>query len=227
MKLTLKEKQHLADNIWAFRFKADIPLTWIPGQFIQVEIPHQNADAEGPKRWFTVSSAPYEDIVQITTRVTDTTFKRALDAIAIGDDIKLLAKPEGDFVWEETQKPIVFVAGGIGVTPFRSIIAQRNHDQSPLPLRLIYSSRTTDIAFREEFDHIAAGNPQFKIDYVIGERLSVAKLSELDPNISKSLVYISGPEPMVESLGDDLRAAGQPEDGLKQDFFPNYTESNG
>lgn len=227
MKLTLREKVHLTDNVWAFRFKADVPLTWTPGQFIQVEIPHDNPDSEGTKRWFTVSSAPYEDVVQITTRVTNSTFKQALDAVKVGEAIKLLAKPDGDFTWEETDKPLVFVAGGIGITPFRSIIAQRSHDHSTLPLTLIYSSRTEDIAFKDELDQLADENPSFKVNYIIGERLTASRLAELDPKIKQSLVYVSGPEPMVEALGDDLRASGQPEEGLKQDFFPNYTEATG
>jgi ferredoxin-NADP reductase len=227
MKLTLIEKVCLVDDIWAFRFKSDTDISWEPGQFIQVEIPHDQPDKEGTKRWFTVSSAPYEDVIQITTRVTGTTFKKALVALSVGDDIQLLAKPDGDFVWEQTNKPLVFVAGGIGITPFRSIIAQRSHDQSSLPITLIYSSRTHDVAFREELDLIADSYPQFKIDYVIGEHLSAARLAELNPKLKESLVYVSGPEPMVEALGNDLRASGQPEDGLKQDFFPNYSEATG
>ncbi len=224
--LKLKEKENLVDNIWAFRFEPTSPLEWIAGQFIRVELPHDNPDAEGAKRWFTVSSAPYEGIVQITTRVTDSTFKQALAALPIGDRLPLLEKPDGDFVWQDSDKPLVFVAGGIGVTPFRSILRQRAHDNLPLNVTLIYGNRTDAIVFKDEFDRYAAQDPEFKVQYVTGESLTAAKLSELVPNLNFSLVYVSGPEPMVEKLGNDLKAAGLPESQLKQDFFPNYTETN-
>ena len=226
MGLELKEKENLVDNVWAFRFEPITPFTWVAGQFIRVELPHDNPDAEGTKRWFTVSSAPYEGIVQITTRVTDSTFKQALAALPIGDRLPLLEKPDGDFVWEDSDKPLVFVAGGIGVTPFRSILKQRTHDHQPLNVTLIYGNRTDAIVFKDEFDRYAAEDSEFNVHYVTGGPLTTAKLAELVPNLNFSLVYVSGPEPMVEALGDQLKAARLPEAQLKQDFFPNYTEAN-
>lgn len=226
MGIELVEKQHLADNIWAFRFKPTTPISWVAGQFIRVEVPHDNPDTEGTKRWFTVSSAPYEDIVQITTRVTDSTFKQALAALPIGERLPLLEKPNGDFVWEDSSRPLVFVAGGIGVTPFRSILKQRAHDNMPLGVTLVYGNRDEAIVFKDEFDAYAAANPQFKVKYVIGQPLTADKLAEIVPQLNELLVYISGPEPMIEALGDQLKANGLPHAQLKQDFFPNYTEAN-
>ena len=68
MVLKLIEKEHLVDNVWAFRFKPSEPLVWTAGQYVRVELPHENPDGEGVKRWFTNSAAPYEGILQITTR---------------------------------------------------------------------------------------------------------------------------------------------------------------
>ncbi len=226
MKLRLKDKEHITDNIWAFRFVSSEPLSWTPGQFIRVEIPRQQPDQEGTKRWFTVSSAPYEEFMQITTRVTATTFKQDLAAVPVGGDIDLLNAPDGDFVWEESNKPRVLIAGGIGVTPFYSMLKQRIHDHQPLDAALVYGGRTADLPFRAELDQWAAADPRLKIHYVIGEPLTPAKLTTLEPKLNESLVYLSGPEPMVESLGDQFKAAGLPEAQLKQDFFPNYTEAN-
>ncbi|HET8670946.1 MAG TPA: FAD-dependent oxidoreductase [Candidatus Saccharimonadales bacterium] len=138
----------------------------------------------------------------------------------------LLEKPEGDFVWDDSDKPLVFVAGGIGITPFRSMLKQRAHDNLPLNVTLVYGNRTNAIVFKDEFDNYAAQNPEFKVEYVTGEPLTAAKLAELVPNLCSSLVYVSGPEPMVEALGNQLKAAGLPEIQLKQDFFPNYTAEN-
>jgi ferredoxin-NADP reductase len=226
MNLTLVEKIQLIDNIWAFRFKPATPLTWTAGQYIQVELAHDHPDAEGTKRWFTVSSAPYEDIVQITTRVTQSTFKQTLAALPVGGHLPLIAQPEGDFVWTDTDRPRVWIAGGIGVTPFRSILRQRFHDHQPLPVTLIYGSRTPDVPFKDELAQMSAADPKLQVQYVVGTPLTAAKLTELVPGLNDALVYISGPEPMVESLGEQLKTTGLPEAQLKQDFFPNYTEAN-
>jgi ferredoxin-NADP reductase len=224
--LKLVNKENLVDNVWAFRFEPSEPMHWTAGQYMRVELPHENPDAEGTKRYFTVSSAPYEHIAQITTRVTGTTFKTALAALPIGAEMPLLAMPEGDFIWEGSDKPLIFVAGGIGITPFYSILKQRVNDHQPINVTLVYGNRTDQIPFQPEFDQWHAVNPQFKVQYVIGEPLTGKKLAELNPDLNKAEVYVSGPEPMVEALGEQLKAAGLPDAQLKQDFFPNYTESN-
>jgi ferredoxin-NADP reductase len=227
MVLTLVSKEHLIDNIWAFRLQASEPLAWTAGQFVRVELPHDNADGEGTKRWFTNSAAPYEGILQITTRITDSTFKQALAKLEPGSTaLQLLDPPSGDFIWQETALPIVFIAGGIGITPFYSILKQRVHDGQTLDITLIYASRTADVPFRTEFDQWAAANPGFTVAYLPGVPLKAEQLIQSYPALRTSLVYISGPEPIVEDLGDDLIAHGVPQANIKQDFFPNYTELN-
>jgi ferredoxin-NADP reductase len=226
MILSLINKEHLVDNVWAFRFQPSEPLNWTAGQYVRVELPHDTPDDEGTKRWFTNSAAPYEGIVQITTRVTESTFKQALSKLEEGSELQLIENPEGDFVWEDSSLPIIFVAGGIGVTPFRSILKQRVHDQLPLKVTLIYGSRTEDVPFKDELAQWSAANTELAVKYVVGEPLAAEKLSELEPNLNRSLVYLSGPEPMVEALGDDLKAHGLPEAQFKQDAFPNYNEQN-
>jgi ferredoxin-NADP reductase len=122
--------------------------------------------------------------------------------------------------------PLVFIAGGIGITPFYSMLKQRVHDGLPLNATLVYNSRTDDVPFKNELDHWAEEQKTFKIIYSVGQHLSAEYLMDLLPNLKVSLVYMSGPEPMVEALGDKLKASGLPEDQLVQDFFPNYSESN-
>ena len=227
MTLTLFAKEHLVDNVWAFRFRPSEPLTYTAGQFVQVELPHDQPDTEGTRRWFTNSAAPYEGILQITTRITGSTFKQALSMLATGSTgLQLIGAPEGDFVWQDSTLPVVFIAGGIGVTPFRSILKQRVHDRQPINVTLIYNSRTPEVPFKDEFDEWAGANPGFKILYDAGERLTAERLTALVPTLNQSLVYASGPEPMVEAVGADLKQHGLPETQLKQDFFPNYSEQN-
>lgn len=224
--LRLKEKEHLTDNIWVFRFTADQPLSWTPGQFIRIEIPHDNPDEEGTKRWFTISSTPHDGFIQVTTRVTSTTFKQALAALAVGDEVQLIEQPDGDFVWQESDKPLVFIAGGIGITPFYSMLKARGHSGQPVSATLIYNGRTDELPFKVEFEEASRRHLEFKVHYVIGEQLTTEKLTELVPNISSSQVYISGAESMVEALGKQLKENGLANDNLHQDFFPHYNEES-
>jgi ferredoxin-NADP reductase len=226
MVLTLIDKKHLIDNVWRFRFKPDGPFTWTAGQYVRVELPHDSPDAEGTKRWFTNSAAPYEGIMQMTTRLSDSTFKQALAKLEPGDALQLIEPPEGDFVWQDSDLPIVFVAGGIGVTPFHSILKQRVHDQQPLNATLVYGSRTPDVAFKDELAEWQAADPRLKIHYVVGAPLTAESLTRLLPDINRSLVYVSGPDPMVQALSKDLMAHGLPEAQLKQDKFLNYDQTN-
>lgn len=224
--LTLASKENLVDNVWEFRFEADTPISWTPGQFIRVELPHDNPDSEGTKRWFTISSTPHDGYIQITTRVTDTTFKQALAALPIGSTINLVEQPDGDFVWQESEKPLVFIAGGIGITPFYSMLKARGHSGQPVSATLIYNGRTDELPFKVEFEEASRRHPEFKVHYVIGEQLTTEKLTELVPNISSSQVYISGAESMVEALGRQLEENGLANDNLHQDFFPHYNEES-
>lgn len=226
MTLKLLSKEHLVDNVWAFRFQPSEPLVWTAGQYVRVELPHENPDKEGTKRWFTNSAAPYEGIMQITTRVTESTFKQALSRLEVGDTLQLIEDPEGDFVWQDSHLPIIFIAAGIGVTPFHSILKQRAHDQLSLNATLIYGSRTEDVPFKAELAEWSAAHPELTIKYIVGELLTAERLAEIDPNLNQSLVYLSGPEPMVETLSTELIRRGLPEAQLKRDDFPNYNERN-
>ena len=226
MHTELIEKQQLVDNIWSFKFKTSEPLTWVAGQYAEVELSHNPADEGGTKRFFTNSAAPYEGIYQITTRISESSFKQALLKLGVGDrSLKLVSQPEGDFVWQDSEKPLVFIAGGIGITPFYSILKQRIHDGLSINATLVYGSRTAEVAFKNELDEWASKG-LLKVQYEVGTRLDASSLSQIVPDFNNHLVYISGPEPMVEALGNDLTEHGLPKNQLKQDYFPYYDETN-
>lgn len=227
MQLILIEKEHLTDNVCAFRFKPSEPLNYIAGQYIRVQLLHEAPDQEGTKRWFTNSAAPYEGIMQITTRITNSTFKQALSKLEPGDALQLIGMPEGNFTWQDSDLPKVFIAGGIGITPFHSIFRQRAHDKLPLNVTLIYSGRSqVSLPFNTELSEWQLQDANFKLIYNIGEPLSAAAISAIYPEINASLVYVSGPEPMVEALSKELKENGLPENQLKRDDFPNYDQTN-
>jgi ferredoxin-NADP reductase len=218
--LTLRSRRHLTGNIWSFIFDPDTPLTWTAGQFIRVNLPHPRPDDEGTMRHFTVSSAPYEQHIEIVTRLTGTTFKQALDQLRPRDTMALISLPAGDFIWQPSPRPLVFVAQGIGVTPFRSILRQRHHDGLPLSAHLFHTNSSPDIPFEQELAGLSRSS-ELTITY-LKEPVTPELLAQTLPDLSTSTIYVSGPRSFISLLTAPYNLpAGQ----LKQDFFPGYTSS--
>jgi ferredoxin-NADP reductase len=214
MQLTLRDRTHLAGNAWAYHFLPEQSLHWQAGQFIRVRVPHEQPDDEGTTRQFTIASAPHEDTVTIATRLTDTTFKQALHRLNPGQAIDLLDTPAGDFIWRDWPGGLVFVAQGIGITPVRSILADRAHRGLPAPAMVFFANRTADIPYLEEL----RANPQ--IDLRLSDTpWTAARLGELVPDIKHKLVYLSGPKSLMLLLAPPYNL---PTCQLKQDVFPNY-----
>jgi ferredoxin-NADP reductase len=225
MNLTLDHKQAEAGDAVSFFFRAEQPLSWKPGQYLHYALSHPNPDERGQERWFTNAAAPHEGLARITTRLASengSSFKRALAALPVGGTIQA-DPPEGDFTVEDSTGPLVFIAGGIGITPFRSIAADRDHRGLPLPITLLYANRTEDTVFREELGSIAARHPEFKISYFIGDRrIDEQAIREQVPDLASPTFYVSGPEPMVKAFEKMLLGMGVPDDHLKRDDFPGY-----
>src|SRR3989344_3471118 len=135
MILTFFEKKQETKDVMSFKFKTDEPLSWQPGQYLFYTLPNDGPDNRGVTRYFTISSAPFEKIVIITTRISlpagrqvmpSSTFKKSLLNLKIGEKIEA-SGPDGDFTVENHKKNYIFIAGGIGITPFRSILLDLNH----------------------------------------------------------------------------------------------------
>jgi ferredoxin-NADP reductase len=222
MDLTLTRKQHLAGNAWLFTFTPERPLSWMAGQFIRVELPHKHPDAEGTKRQFTIASAPADGVVQIATRLTGSTFKRALNALPPGATIRMVDPPAGDFVWPpDGSLPLLFLAQGIGITPFRSLLRQRCRLGLPLSARLLHANLAPGVPFQDEIEEWTA-DPQFTVTF-LNQAITPALLSHLVPNLRGALVYASGPLQLTRLM---LQPVNLPTSQLKQDQFPNYAASD-
>jgi len=225
MRLTLIERKPEAAGVESLIFQPQEPLTWKAGQFLHYVLHHRPTDERGSDRWFTVSAAPSEGHVMITTRWTDekgSSFKEALKALKVGEQIEV-SDVDGDFIVEDPTQEFVFIAGGIGVTPFRAILKQADHDGQQLRVTLLYGNRDADIPYRAELEALAQKNPNLKINYILApERIDETSIKKFVPDLSKPIFYVSGPEPMVESLGTTLKEMGVPEAHIKQDYFPGY-----
>lgn len=225
MRLTLKERKPEVPGVESFIFEPQEPLSWKAGQFLHYVLHHDPTDDRGSDRWFTVASAPFEKHVMLTTRFTEedgSSFKKSLKELKVGETIEI-ADVDGDFLVENTDAEYVFIAGGIGITPFRAILKELDHLGKKIRATLLYSNRDENIPYKAELDALAAGNPDFKIKYIIGSHIDEETVRKTAPNLQKSIFYISGPEPMVNAFNEMLKRMGVPESNLKGDWFPGYT----
>lgn len=224
MKLILHSKYNEFSDVMTFRFTPPPGFTWQAGQYMHYVLEHENVDDRGTERWFTNAAAPHEGFIQITTRIASehgSSFKAALQRLEVGDSIEADG-PEGDFVIDDPSKDYVFIAGGIGITPLRSILADLNHRQQPINVRLLYASRTPDFVFKDELESIAA-NSNLRITYVVSpERIDAEKIKQAAQGMQDPTFYLSGPEPMVKGLADEMKQAGFKEEDIKLDDFPGY-----
>lgn len=235
MKATLIRKEQEAPNIHTFFFKTEKEFNYIAGQFTEIQLPLSNPDERGNKRWFTLSSSPTEEFVSITTRldpVKPSAFKQALFNLESGAQITL-AEPMGDFVLPKQKDTLlIFIAGGIGITPMRSMIKWLSDTNEHRDITLYYAAKVMeDMVFLDLFQ-----NTDIKFEPILGSppsdwqgmtgRLTSKTIMSLPNVLDNTLVYISGPEPMVETFNTELQQGGIPEHRLVMDYFPGYTEQN-
>jgi ferredoxin-NADP reductase len=231
MRVTLDHIEDTARNIKTFWFRPERPVRYVAGQFIELTLPHDNPDKRGIKHWFTLSSSPSEEHLSITTKhaaENGSTFKETLFGLPLGASV-MMSEPMGDFVLpKDPSVPLVFVAGGIGITPMRSMIKWLHDNQEHRTIHLIYAaSSIEEVAFRELFNTYGAPT-----DIILSEapknwqgqtgRLDAARILELAPNVDNKLYFLSGPEPMVEALTKGLQDAGVDKRRIVGDYFPNY-----
>ncbi|HET8689849.1 MAG TPA: FAD-dependent oxidoreductase [Candidatus Saccharimonadales bacterium] len=219
MKLQFLGKSHETADVWTYSFRAPEGATWLAGQSVRLELP-VGYDIE--EKRFTISSAPFEKRIDITTRLSGSKFKNSLNALTEGQAIDGQSI-EGDFTWIQDDRAKLFVASGIGITPFRSILRQLEQDEGSLKAALVYAGREDELPFEYWLRQLAANYPDFRLQLIHGRRLTAM---DIEPR-PDSLIYLSGPSDMVNRLGDQLIAAGVPRQNLKRDLFtgrPGWSE---
>jgi ferredoxin-NADP reductase len=231
----LKEKKEVAAGTTAFYFEKPDGFEFRAGQFGDYTLINPpETDEEGNTRGFSLITAPFEQLIGLATRMRDTAFKRVLRDLPLGAEIKLDA-PYGDYTLHKTETtPAVFLIGGVGVTPVRSIVAQATHDKSPIKITLLYSNRTlADAPFTEDFELFAKDNPNFSFVPVItdsapdswhGEhgRIDTDMIKRHVPDLSTPIFYLSGPEGMVKAMRSLLIDIGANEDNIRTEEFTGY-----
>lgn len=211
MQLLFESATPETEDITTFTFKPEARFHWTAGQSIKIEVPGPYGPLE---HRFSISSAPHEGTISITTRLSGSPYKNSLAKLQKGDTVQAYGL-EGTFVWQESSAPLVFVAAGIGITPFRAMLKQRLHDGLPIPAMLVYGSATNDSIFASELDHWQRQRPEFSVTYIVGRHITAFDL----PDHKDHLIYLSGPSLMVDELSARLLEQGVPETLLIRDWF--------
>jgi len=216
MKLRFERKQREVEDIWSFFFMPVGNVTWKAGQSIRLELPRKSWGID--ERRFTISSAPHEKLLRITTKISDSSFKQNLKRLRKGSVINGY-NIEGDFLWEQSKKHRLFIAGGIGITPFRALIDAQIAAKKPLNTTLLYSFKTTQPVFERELNTWQSTEPGFQVIYLPNRRVIIDEHGTITDFWRQSLVYVSGPEKMVKAITRQLLAHGLPKMNIRIDLF--------
>jgi ferredoxin-NADP reductase len=159
----LLSRVQVAEGTMAFHFEKPLHFEFTPGQASDLSLPDPlETDSEGNTRTFSLASSPFENQLMFTTRMRDTAFKRSLKKVPLGTEVRIGPAMGSFTLHKNSAKAAVFLAGGIGITPFLSILRQANHDRLPHKLYLFYSNRRPeDTAFLEALQLLERSNPNF------------------------------------------------------------------
>lgn len=235
--VALRKRELIAEGTMAFHLDKPAGFEFRPGQAIDwTLINPPETDAEGDIRTFSIVSAPFDPDLMIATRLRDTAFKRVLRSMPLGTEVKIDG-PSGSFtLHKNSAKPAVFLAGGIGITPFFSIVRQASHDHLPHQLYLFYSNRRPeDAPFLAGLGELAKENANFHFIPTMtemakssrqwsGETGSINRemLARHIPNLQGPIYYIAGPPAMVTAMRQALTQAGVDEDDIRAEEFSGY-----
>jgi len=236
--LTLREKKEIAAGTMAFCFGiAGQSFAFKPGQCVRITLLDPlYKDKKGNARDFSIASSPGEPSLMIATRMTGSAFKRSLADLPLGASVQVNG-PYGDFLLDvDPVRPAVLLAGGIGITPFRSMIKYIIEQHSPQRLTLVYCNRTPDdAAFLDELQDWEKQNPNFRLIATMTQPQKTTKgwagrTGYVDAQFVKdhlrgqaqSVYYVAGPPRFVSTMEEVLAAAGVKERAIRTDEFTGY-----
>ncbi len=236
--LKLIQRVQLSDTTYDFIFSSDRPIRFRAGQYLEWALPHASSDQRGSRRYFTIASAPTESTIRMGVKFypQSSSYKQTLRKLHPGQTI-VAGQLDGDFTLpKDVHQKLVFLAGGIGVTPFRSMIQQLINTQEQRDVVLLFANqRPSDIVYQDIFDQASQHNG-VRVVHVIadeaslppmwgGERgyVTAEMIQRQVPDYAERLFYISGPQGMVQAYKKTLRSLGVPNQHIKTDYFPGFS----
>jgi ferredoxin-NADP reductase len=236
-KTVLKARNVLCKGTTALYFQKPDGFEFKPGQFADFTLLGSAAtDPGGSTRTLSIASAPFQQDLMVAMRIRDTDFKRAANTLPIGAPVLL----QGPFVnltlHNNIARPAVLLAGGIGITPFRSMISQATEARGPHTIFLFYLVRQPEeAAFLEELQEMERHNARYKLICTVtqpdssrrdwrGEtgRISIEMLSKWLPDLLAPVYYIAGPPGMVDGTRQMLTATGVSAEAIRAEEFDGY-----
>lgn len=215
-------------------FQVQEPFSFIAGQYCFVILPNLlYPDDRGGKRHFSIVNSPNQKgIITIATRLRDSGFKKTLNELPIGSEVSLGPIAGAFTLPDNTQRPLVFIAGGIGITPYMSMLWYIKEESLPYKITLVYSNRNqSSTAFLEELQNYPLPPTTYNLILTMtddpnwqGERRKVdAKfIKEYFPNVNANFYYVVGPPAMVDPVQRSLLEAGVDISNIKIENFTGY-----
>jgi ferredoxin-NADP reductase len=234
VRAVVRETREVAEGTLLALFAVEDYPDYRPGAYFWVELPDRGHDDEkGLRRHISLVTSPTEHgVVGLATRLRDTAFKRTLAELEVGDEVQV-EEPKGSFLLpEDTDVEYVFVAGGIGITVFRSMLRYIADSGEPYRVTLVYSNRDrSSTPFLDELAELEQGIPGLRVVLTMtddeaweGERRRVdpAMLADVLGGLDGRTFLVAGPPAMAEGVADSLREAGVPEERVRADRFSGY-----
>jgi len=228
-KTKLSAKEEIAEKTIEFVFEKPEHFEFKAGQHVNFKLPElYYEDKKGPRRTFTVVSSPRENVLKIATRFTGSGFKKTLLEMPVKSELEFIG-PMGEFVLNE-EYPAVFIAGGIGITPFKSMLTDLEKINFNNKIRILYSNKTINrAAYYRYFTEYKNTSLTF-IPIFTGEknwpgesrRIDYSLIKEYNKNVSGSMVYLCGPPGMVQQLTEQLQKARISQDKIRSEAFFGY-----
>jgi len=233
--LRLNKKIQMAPGIVDFVFKPSQKLAFVPGQYMEFTLAHPQTDSRGNRRYFTLASSPTENLMHVGVRFSDqgSSFKQAMYSMD-GRAKMIAAQIAGDFTLPSNpQQKLVFIAGGIGITPFRSMLKYLLDMRQQRDIVVFYVNRNVDEIVYRDVLNAAEARLGIKTFYTLTDisavprswpglvgRISARMIQVSVPDYQERTYYLSGPPDMVRGNEQVLRSLHIKPDQIKKDFFP-------
>lgn len=229
----LKKKEEVAEGTMAFHLEKPEGFEFKPGQNIDIElVDPAETDKDGNKRTFSIISSPSENELIFATRIRDSAWKRVIKNLAEGVELEIDGPYGSMTLHSDISKPAVFLAGGIGITPFISMLRYATENNLKHKIFLFYSNRRPiDALFIDELLGHEDENQNFKLIATMtkapewtGEKgyITFEMISRYVPDAKNTVFYLAGPPTMVDSMKKVLESAGISDDHIKREDFAGY-----
>lgn len=232
------KKEQVSKDAYAFYFdRTKAQFNFLPGQYIRITLPQEHPDDRGIRRFFSLITSPADrQYIGIATRIIQSSFKRALASLAPGTSVEFFG-PTGRFIFDEKEtQPHILLAGGIGITPFRSMLLYATEKNLTVPITLFASFSTVeDVLFKNELEELTKNNQNIKLIYTVtkpedstaswnGEtgRISEDLIKKYVADFSNALFYVVGPAAMVVAMEEMVKQMGIPTERIRKETFVGY-----